>query len=50
MSLRVNVRMSKIMCTPMKVGAYLRGVHQLSNPVTSNFLKAIFQKLYLVHS
>ena len=50
MSLRVNVRVSKIMCTPMKVGAYLRGVHQLSNPVTSNFLKAVFQKFYLVHS
>ena len=36
MSVRVNVRMSKIMRTPIKVGVhtYVRDVSQLSNPET----------------
>ena len=35
MSERVNVHMSKIMFTPIKVGVYIRDIHQLSNPATA---------------
>ena len=40
MSVRVNVRMSKIMRTPIKVGVhtYVRDVSQLSNPKTDSFV------------
>ena len=40
MSVRVNVRMSNIMRTPIKVGVrmYVHKVHQLSNPESFNVI------------
>ena len=52
MSIRVNVCMSKIMCTPIKVGVRTREVSQLSTPDTDPeiIMSTIFADLIYVSS
>ena len=47
MSVRVNVRMSKIMRTPIKVGvrAYVLNVRQLPNPESFNVITFFLLKM-----